>query len=106
MIILHFIDWLIFSLLAYVFAAIIIKKNENVKVEEIKEEPSKKDDIAKEEESKVNKVGKELDSEMDESPKTGDETNVKTWLLLMGISLSMTAISGVVIINQSKRKED
>lgn len=84
----------------------ISDKDENVKVEEIKEESSKKDEVAKEEETKVNKVGKALDSEIDESPKTGDETNVKTWLLLMGISLSMTAISGVVIINQSKRKED
>lgn len=81
-------------------------KVENVKVEEIKDESSKKDEAVKEEETKVNKVGKELDAEIDESPKTSDETNAKTWLLLMGISLSMTAISGVVIINQSKRKED
>lgn len=81
-------------------------KDVNVKVEEIKDETSKKDDTTKEEETKVNEVGNKLDAEIDESPKTGDETNVKTWLILMGISLSLTAISGVTIINQGKRKED
>lgn len=81
-------------------------KSEPVKVDEIKGETSNKDDTTKEEEIKVNEVSNKIDSEIDESPKTGDETNIKTWLILMGISLSLTAISGITIINQGKRKED
>lgn len=80
-------------------------KEETVKVEEIKSN-SPQDNKENKEEKEVKKVGEELDNKMDDSPKTSDETDIKTWLLIMGISLTLTAISGTSIVNQGKKKED
>ena len=50
----------------------------------------------KTEENKENKevidVENKLDNQMDSTPKTSDETDIKTWLLIMAISLGLTAI--------------
>lgn len=41
--------------------------------------------------------------ELDETAKTGDETNVTTWLILMGISIVLTAGAGISLIISKRR---
>ena len=44
------------------------------------------------------------DKELDESPKTADETDLITWLIIITISILLTIISGICCI-KSKEKD-
>lgn len=78
-------------------------KDEKTVVEVIGDKKDNKTDKVKEEEKLVQLKG---GNELDDTVKTGDETDIRTWLIIMVVSLALTAGSAISLVASRTKKYD